>query len=155
MHSKSVVESRGSGVRHTRTQAQLAVVQVSKPSHPSGSFLIKWGWQNEVLLYSTGNCDQVSWDRTWWKMVGEKECIYVFDLVTVLYSRNRHNTVNQLYSREFPSWLGGSWTRLATMRARVQSLAWLSGLRILFDPPPYVAVSALKRQNKQKLYSKK
>ena len=27
----------------------------------------------------------------------KKECIYVFNWVTLLYSRNKHNTVNQLY----------------------------------------------------------
>ena len=27
----------------------------------------------------------------------EKECIYMYDGVTLLYSKNRHNIVNQLY----------------------------------------------------------
>ena len=35
--------------------------------------------------------------RTWWKIVWEKECMYMYDRVNILYSRNWHNTVNQLY----------------------------------------------------------
>ena len=42
----------------------------------------------------------VSWDRPWWKIVWEKECIYVYAWVTVLYSRNWQNTVNQLNSNK-------------------------------------------------------
>ena len=33
-------------------------------------------------------------------MVWEKECIYMYDWVTTLYSRNWHNTVNQIYSNK-------------------------------------------------------
>ena len=42
----------------------------------------------------------VSWDKAWWEIVWEKEKIYIhtYDWVTVLYSRNWHSTVNQLYS---------------------------------------------------------
>ena len=32
---------------------------------------------NEVLLYSTGDLYATSWDRTWCKIVWEKECIYI------------------------------------------------------------------------------
>ena len=39
----------------------------------------------------------VSWSTTWWKIVWEKEYIYMYVWVTMLYSRNWHNTVNQLY----------------------------------------------------------
>ena len=42
----------------------------------------------------------ISWDRTWRKIVGEKECVFMYDWVTALYSRNWHNTVNQLYSNK-------------------------------------------------------
>ena len=43
----------------------------------------------------------VSWDRTLWRMLWEKEhiciSIYIYDCVTLLYSRKWHNIVNQLY----------------------------------------------------------
>ena len=39
----------------------------------------------------------ISWDRTWWKIVWEKECIYTYDWVTMLYSRNWYYSINQLY----------------------------------------------------------
>ena len=42
----------------------------------------------------------VSWGRTRWNMVWKKYCIYRYDGVTMLYSRNWHNTVNQLYSNK-------------------------------------------------------
>ena len=43
------------------------------------------------LLYTTAWLYQkYSWDRTWWKVVWEKEYIY-------MYSRNWYNTINQLY----------------------------------------------------------
>ena len=38
----------------------------------------------------------VSWTRPWWKIIGEKQCIYMYDWVTMLYSRNWHYIVNQL-----------------------------------------------------------
>ena len=42
----------------------------------------------------------VSWGRTLWKIVQEKECVSVNERVTMLYSRNWHNTVNQPYSNK-------------------------------------------------------
>ena len=39
----------------------------------------------------------ISRDTTWWKIIQEKECMHMYDWVTVLYSRNWQNTVNQLY----------------------------------------------------------
>jgi len=42
-----------------------------------------------------------SWDRTWWNIMRKGMDMYVFggrDRVTLLYSRNWHNIVNQLYS---------------------------------------------------------
>ena len=32
-----------------------------------------------------------------WKLVWEKERVYIYDCVTMLYNRNWHNTVNQLH----------------------------------------------------------
>ena len=57
-----------------------------------------WGeWiNNKVLLYSTGNYIQYSMMKHNRKEY-EKECIYMYNWVTLLYSRNRHNTVIQLY----------------------------------------------------------
>ena len=37
---------------------------------------------NEFLLYSTGNYT-ISWDRTQWKIIWEKECIYVCQFDTL------------------------------------------------------------------------
>ena len=51
---------------------------------------------NEVLLYSTGNYIQslgIEYDGRQY----ENMYIYIYDWVTMLYSRNRHNAVNQLY----------------------------------------------------------
>ena len=42
----------------------------------------------------------ISWDRTWRKILREKECTYMYDWVTMLYSINWYNTVNQLYSNK-------------------------------------------------------
>ena len=42
----------------------------------------------------------ISWGRTRWKIVWEKECICVCAWVTTLCSRNWRNTVNQLYSNK-------------------------------------------------------
>ena len=36
--------------------------------------------------------------KTWWKIVFKKECtLYIYDWVTLLYSRNCRNIINQLY----------------------------------------------------------
>ena len=40
----------------------------------------------------------VSWGRTWWRRVGEKECVGMCDGVTRLHRRDWHNTINQLDS---------------------------------------------------------
>jgi len=50
---------------------------------------------NGVLLYSTGNCVQ-SLGIEGWGMIRGKECIYTYEWVTLPYSRNQHDTVNQL-----------------------------------------------------------
>ena len=52
----------------------------------------QWGPTVELReLYSK------SGDRTWWKIIKLKKCINMCDWVTLLYSRNWYNTVNQLY----------------------------------------------------------
>ena len=33
---------------------------------------------NEILLYGTGNSYLVTCDRTWWRIMWEKECIYIW-----------------------------------------------------------------------------
>ena len=40
----------------------------------------------------------ISCGRTWWKILWQKE--YIYDWVTMLYTRNWHNTENQLYSNK-------------------------------------------------------
>ena len=52
-----------------------------------------------VLLYSTGNYIQYLGGRTWW-IVWEKGFIYMHDWVTMMYSKNGHNTVNQPYTKK-------------------------------------------------------
>ena len=58
---------------------------------------ITFKWiSSEGLLYSTGNYIQspgIDHDGKEYK----KKNVYMFDWVTLLYSRNWHNTVNQLY----------------------------------------------------------
>ena len=55
------------------------------------------GWiNNKVLLYSTGNYIQYPAINHNGKEY-EKECVYMYNGITVLYSRNEHNIVNQLY----------------------------------------------------------
>ena len=52
---------------------------------------------NEVLPYSTGNCVQslgIEYDGEGYK---KKKYIYIYDWITLLYLRNWHNTVHQLY----------------------------------------------------------
>ena len=39
---------------------------------------------NEILLYSTGNCYLITCDRTWWRIMWEKECISMYNWVTLL-----------------------------------------------------------------------
>ena len=51
---------------------------------------------NEVLLYiQHRELYPISWDGTWRKIVWEKE--YVCMCMTMLFSKNWHNIVNQLY----------------------------------------------------------
>ena len=45
--------------------------------------------------------DPISWERIWWKIIWEKECMYMYDWVTPLYRRNWYNTVNQWCFRKF------------------------------------------------------
>ena len=57
--------------------------------------LLEW-MSNEVLLYRRGNYIQflgIEYDKD----SVRKKCIYMYDWVTMLYSRNWHNTVNLLY----------------------------------------------------------
>ena len=49
--------------------------------------------KNKVLLQSTGNCIQYSVINH----NGMKENIYMYNGVALLYRRNSHNTINQLY----------------------------------------------------------
>ena len=52
---------------------------------------------NEVLLYSTGNYNRslgIDYDGRYCKY---RECIYTYDWVTLLHSRNWHTIVNQIY----------------------------------------------------------
>ena len=55
--------------------------------------LLYIGWiNNKILLYSTGNYIQYPGINH-----NGKECIYMYNWITLLYSRNLHNIVNQLY----------------------------------------------------------
>ena len=55
------------------------------------------GWiNNKALLYSTGNCIQYPVINHNGKEY-DKECIYMYNWITLLYSRNSHNIVKQLY----------------------------------------------------------
>ena len=55
-------------------------------------------------IYKKGNCTQ----RTWWKIVWGKECVYTHThtymyinvYICMLYNRNWHSTVSQLYSNK-------------------------------------------------------
>ena len=56
---------------------------------------IEW-MDNKVLLHSTGNyiqCPGINHNGKEYK----KECIHVYNRVTLLYDRNQHNIVNHLY----------------------------------------------------------
>ena len=51
---------------------------------------------NKVLLYGTGNhvqCPGINHNGKEYK----KECIYMYNWITLLYSRNLYNIINQLY----------------------------------------------------------
>ena len=63
----------------------------------SRSKLLYIGWiNNKVLLYNTGNYIQYPVINCNGKEY-EKECIYMYNWVTLLYTRNWYNIVNQLY----------------------------------------------------------
>ena len=51
-------------------------------------FHLEW-ISDEVLLYTTGNSIQ--------SLSINRECLCMYDRVTLLYSRHWHNSVNQLY----------------------------------------------------------
>ena len=64
-----------------------------------GCKLLYTGWINKVLLYSTENYIQYpKINHNGKKNV--KKCIYIYNWITLLYSRNLHNKVNQLYFKE-------------------------------------------------------
>ena len=48
-------------------------------------------------MVQPGELYPVSWDRPGWTIIKEKECVYKYDWITLLYSRNWYNIVNQLY----------------------------------------------------------
>ena len=52
---------------------------------------------NEDLLYSIGNSTQNSVIIYMGKNMKKNWCVYMYNWVTLLYSRNYYNTVNQLY----------------------------------------------------------
>ena len=49
----------------------------------------QWDKQWDPTIQHRELCP-VSWVRTWWKIIWEKECIYMYEWATMLYSRNRH-----------------------------------------------------------------
>ena len=56
---------------------------------------IEW-INNKVLLHSTGNyiqCPEINHNGKEYV----KQCVYMYNWITLLYSRNKHNIVNQLY----------------------------------------------------------
>ena len=57
--------------------------------------LLHTGCINKVLLYSTGNYIQYPKINH-----NGKKCVYIYNWITLLYSRNLHNNVNQLYFNE-------------------------------------------------------
>ena len=63
------------------------------------SLILLWSekdsWYN-FSLHKFIKTWHVTCDKTWWKRMWEKECIHMFDWVTLLYSRNWQNIVNQL-----------------------------------------------------------
>jgi len=60
-----------------------------------------WGlWNN----WPMGTCcraqrtlPNILWSSVWEKNVKENGCVYMYNWITLLYSRNYHNIVNQLY----------------------------------------------------------
>ena len=52
---------------------------------------------NKDLLYSTGNSVQYSVMTCLGKESEKSEYMYMYDCFTLLYSRNKHHIVNQLY----------------------------------------------------------
>ena len=63
----------------------------------------------------------ISWDRTWWKIVRGKECIYMHDWIIMLFSRKWHNVVNQLYFNKKNNWL---------LKKCMRSSKWLSIIKV-------------------------
>ena len=96
-------------INRTETDSQTWRTDVWSPRVERGK---EWDWEcgvrrcklwhlawisNEVLLSSTRELYATSCDRTWRKIIWEKECIhYVYGWVILVCSRNWQNIVNQL-----------------------------------------------------------
>ena len=68
----------------------------------------------------------VSWDRPWEKTVWEKDCVCMYDWVTMLYSRNWHNAVNQLYNNLKRKKKNSISTQRYTVRVKVLGFLFIS-----------------------------
>ena len=73
------------------------IASIYLTDNPFTQWFIKQHWWGPTGQH--GELYPTSWERTWWTTAWEKECVYVrvYDWVTLLYSRNWHNIVNQLY----------------------------------------------------------
>ena len=95
---------------------------------------------NEAPLYNTGNY-RISWDGPWWKIVLEKECICMYNWVTLLYSRNWYNTVKQLHSNKnkmkYNKW---KWSFPMAFPYLLQYLQDSRGSRIMWEKRMYTGI---------------
>ena len=55
------------------------------------------GWAMRSCCISQGTIYPITCDGTWWRIMWEKECIYMYDWVMLLYSRSWQNIINQPY----------------------------------------------------------
>ena len=54
-------------------------------------------WVNGICCMAQRTLSNILWLSIWEKNLKENGCVYMYNWITLLYSRNYHNTVNQLY----------------------------------------------------------
>ena len=98
-------------------------------------------WINKVLLYSTGNYIQ-------YPVINHntkeylKNCIYVYNRVTLLYSRDWQNIVNQLYFNKKKS------AMIESMKSTKKMILLVTNLYKLSVPSPAMSLKVTNTVNR-------
>ena len=54
-------------------------------------------WSTRNCCMAQGTLPNIMWWSIWEKILKKNGCVYLYNWITLLYSRNCHNIVNQLY----------------------------------------------------------